>query len=117
MEERREAERGGARRLEAGLECEGGAGVREICGRGAGKVWRSWSATKKGYDIGGAGMSGSWRCGSWRCGSWRYGSWKCGGRTETYSSSEPICVGLWLCCYRKKECPPTCCQPSPNRTS
>ena len=83
MEERREAERGGARRLEAGLECGGGAGVREICGggavvreicgRGAGKVWRSWrrslSATKKGYDTGGAGMSGSWRCGSWRCGS------------------------------------------------
>ena len=48
MEERREAERGGARGLEAGLECGGGAGVWEICGRGAGKVWRSWSATKKG---------------------------------------------------------------------
>ena len=66
--------------------------MREICGRGAGKVWSSWrrslSATKKGYDIGGAGMSGSWRCGSWRC----------GGRTETYLSSEPICVRLWLCC-------------------
>ena len=35
MEERREAERGGARGLEAGLECGGGAGVREICGGGA----------------------------------------------------------------------------------
>ena len=58
MEERREAERGGARRLEAGLECGGGAGVREICGggavvweicgRGAGKVWkRGWEGVEE----------------------------------------------------------------------
>ena len=35
------------------------------------------SATKKGYDTGGAGMSGSWRC---------------GGRTETYLSSGCVAI-------------------------